>query len=146
GLASPPFYHADGIANLRDLGGYAISATTSLRRNFLYRSATLSRATPQGAKTLVDRLGITTIYDFRSNAEAIQYPSYDVPGTTRRHVPVFKDQDASPDGLTLRYRDYTSPDGPMGFMRAYMHIMINGAGAYRAIFEHIRDRPTEPLL
>src|SRR5436190_8079262 len=113
GLVSPPFYHVDGIVNLRDLGGYAISSTTSLRRNFLYRSATLSRATPAGAKTLVDRLGITTIYDLRSNLETVRSPSYDVPGTTRVHVPVFKDQDASPDGLSLRYRDYTSPDGPM---------------------------------
>jgi protein tyrosine/serine phosphatase len=146
GLSFSPFYHADGIANLRDLGGYAISPTTSLRRNFLYRSAHLSRVTPEGAKTLVDQLGVTTIYDFRSNAEVIRSPSCNVPGATRLHVPIFKDQDASPNGLSLRYRDYISQDGPMGFMRAYTAILVNGATAYRTIFEHIRDRPTEPLL
>ncbi|KAK2759303.1 hypothetical protein FQN53_008082 [Emmonsiellopsis sp. PD_33] len=146
-LPSPPFHHADGIANLRDLGGYAISPTTSVRLNYLFRSATLSNTTPSGAAFLTDSLGITTIYDFRSLIESERSPSADIPKATRRHVPVFKDQDASPEGLALRIKDYSSPDGPQGFLRAYMEILRGGAHlAFRAVFEHIRDRPKEPLL
>ncbi|OJD13811.1 hypothetical protein AJ78_05768 [Emergomyces pasteurianus Ep9510] len=146
-LPSPPFYIADGIANLRDLGGYAISPTSSVRCNYLFRSATLSNTTPEGARFITDKLGITTIYDFRSIMECERAPSIDIPGTTRLHVPVFKDQDASPEGLALRYKDYSSSDGPQGFMRAYAEILRAGAtGAFRAVFEHIRDRHEEPLL
>ncbi|OJD27600.1 hypothetical protein ACJ73_01003 [Blastomyces percursus] len=147
-LPSPPFHFANGIANLRDLGGYAISPTTSVRRNFIFRCATLSNTTPEGANYLTSKLGITTIYDFRSIPECERSPSADIPGTTRRHVPVFKDQDASPEGLALRYKNYASSDGPQGFMRAYAEILRAGAvgGAFRAVFEHIRDRAEEPLL
>ncbi|EEP78834.1 predicted protein [Uncinocarpus reesii 1704] len=146
-LRSPPFYSADGIVNLRDVGGYAVSSTSSVRRNFVYRSAHLSRATSEGARALVEQLGITKIYDFRSVPETIKNPSCEIPGAERLHVPVFTDQDASPENLALRYRHYASADGPKAFMHAYKEILRSGAnGAYRAVFEHIRDRPTEPLL
>ncbi|KKZ63688.1 hypothetical protein EMCG_01995 [[Emmonsia] crescens] len=146
-LPSPPFYFADGIANLRDLGGYSISPTSSVRRNYLFRSASLSNTTLEGANFLTDKLGIATIYDFRSIIECERSPSFDIPGSIRRHVPVFKDQDASPEGLALRYKDYSASDGSQGFMRAYAEILRAGAaGAFRAVFEHIRDRPEEPLL
>ncbi|PGH12305.1 hypothetical protein AJ79_04371 [Helicocarpus griseus UAMH5409] len=146
-LPSPPFHVAEGIANLRDLGGYAISPTTSVRRNFLFRSASLSKTTPEGATFLSSKLGVTTIYDFRSVIESERSPSLDIPGTVRRHVPVFRDQDASPESLALRYKDYASSEGPQGFMRAYTEILRAGAkGAFRTVFEHIRDKPEEPLL
>ncbi|EEH32984.2 hypothetical protein PAAG_04037 [Paracoccidioides lutzii Pb01] len=146
-LPSPPFYFADGIANLRDLGGYAISPTCSVRRNYLFRCATLSDTTPEGASFLADKLGITTIYDFRSIIESERSPSVEIAGTTRHHVPVFRDQDASPERLALRYKDYASSVGPQGFMRAYAEILRAGsASAFRAVFEHIRDRSEEPLL
>ncbi|PGH05945.1 hypothetical protein AJ80_08257 [Polytolypa hystricis UAMH7299] len=147
-LPSPPFHFAEGISNLRDLGGYAISPTSSVRRGFLYRSARLSTVTPAGATYIVENLGIKTVYDLRSALESEKSPSYEFPSTTRRHVPVFMDQDASPEGLALRYVDYASEDGAAGFMRAYREILRGGAsgGAYRSMFEHIRDQPDVPLL
>ncbi|EEH02855.1 conserved hypothetical protein [Histoplasma capsulatum G186AR] len=147
-LPCSPFYNVDGIANLRDLGGYAISPATSVRRNYIFRSASLSHTTPKGANLLTGKLGIAMIYDFRSIPECERSPSFDIPGTTRLHVPIFKDQDASPEGLALRYKNYASSDGPRGFVRAYAEILRAWAagGAFRAVFEHIRDRSEEPLL
>ncbi|KAF3480095.1 uncharacterized protein GIQ15_05442 [Arthroderma uncinatum] len=146
-LPSPPFYAIDGVYNLRDIGGYAVSPTTSVRRNFIYRSAHLAGITPAGCKAIVDKLGITYIYDFRSDLEIARYPLVDIPGTTRRYVPVFRNQDASPASLALRYKDYSAADGAEGFIRAYKEILRTGAeSAYKIVFEHIRDQPTEPLL
>ncbi|DAA77213.1 TPA_exp: Uncharacterized protein A8136_6473 [Trichophyton benhamiae CBS 112371] len=146
-LPSPPFYAVEGVNNLRDVGGYTVSPTTSVRRNFIYRSAHLSSVTPTGAKTLVDELGISYIYDFRSEVEIARYPLVDIPGTTFTHVPVFKDQDASPANLALRYKDYAADEGPAGFIRAYKDILVSGAKfAYKVVFEHIRDQPTQSLL
>lgn len=147
-LPSPPFHHIGGINNLRDVGGYAISPTCSVRRGFIYRSAHLCEPTPIGARDVVDKLGIKAIYDFRSDPEDLRSPSCDIPGTERKHVPVFRDQDASPDSLALRYSNYASVDGPAGFARAYREILRGAAqtGAYRTVFEHIRDRPWDPLL
>ncbi|KAI1922761.1 hypothetical protein LOZ58_001990 [Ophidiomyces ophidiicola] len=146
-LPSPPFHTAKGINNLRDVGGYAVSPTVSVRRNFIYRSAHLSQATPEAAGVLVQQLGIVKIYDFRSHPETIKSPSRDIPGAERLHVPVFTDQDASPEKLALRYQHYASVEGPRAFLHAYKEILRSGAdGAYRVVFEHIRDRPTEPLL
>lgn len=147
-LPSPPFYSAEGIYNLRDVGGYAVSSTTFVRSNFIYRSAHLSNATPEGAHVLTKQLGITKIYDFRSIPETLKSPSCDIPGTERIHVPVFSDQDASPEQLALRYQHYASAEGPRAFVHAYKSILTSAAegGAYRTVFEHIRDRPREPLL
>ncbi|EFR01437.1 hypothetical protein MGYG_04444 [Nannizzia gypsea CBS 118893] len=146
-LPSPPFYAVEGVNNLRDVGGYTVSPTTSVRRNFIYRSAHLSSVTPTGAKTLVDELGISYIYDFRSDVEIDRYPLVDIPGTTCAHVPVFKDQDASPANLALRYKDYATDEWPAGFIRAYKDILASGAKfAFKVVFEHIRDQPTQSLL
>ena len=148
-LPSPPFHHIEGINNFRDVGGYAISPTSSVRCGFLFRSAHLCSPTTEGAKALVEKLGIKAIYDFRSDPESINAPSYDFPGTTRKHVPVFRDQDASPDRLALRYSHYSSAEeGAAGFLRAYREILRSApeTGSFRTVFEHIRDRPDEPLL
>ncbi|EAS31306.3 uncharacterized protein CIMG_06785 [Coccidioides immitis RS] len=146
-LPSPPFYIADGISNLRDVGGYAISSTASVRRNFIYRSAHLSRATPEGAKVLAQQLGISKIFDFRSVPETLKNPSCEIPGAERLHVPVFTDQDASPESLALRYKHYASEEGPKAFMHAYKEILQSGASnAFKTVFEHIRDQPNQPLL
>ncbi|KAK2750433.1 hypothetical protein FQN57_003913 [Myotisia sp. PD_48] len=146
-IPSPPFIEVDGIYNLRDLGGYAINSTTSIRRNFIYRSAHLSSVTATGSKALVDQLGVRRIYDFRSLGEAEKTPSVEIEGALRCHVPVFRDIDASPEGLALRYGHYTSPNGVEGFVKAYSEISQAAAKhAFKVTFEHIRDRPTEALL
>lgn len=61
-------------------------------------------------------------------------------------MPIFKDTDYSPEAIALRYKDYTSNDGTEGFQRAYADILEHGAGSYRTILLHLRDKPHEPCL
>lgn len=146
-LPTPPFIILPGIDNLRDIGGYPIAPKGSVRRGFLYRSAHLASLTDETATALAKDLGIKTIYDFRSNTENERVPSCDVPGVTRVHIPVFPEKDASPEAIALRFQNYSSSESSAGYVRAYSEILSEGAKkAYRLVFEHIRDKPDEPLL
>ena len=161
-LPSPPFIPVEGVPNFRELGGYAGSGsnggTTSLRRNYLFRCATLAQITPAGTTTLTQHLNIHTLYDLRSQPEinsALKSAGpggLDIPGVTRHFVPVYKDEDYSPEALGRKYAMYTAADEDpahgysAGFVRAYRDIAQHAGPAYRKILEHVRDRPAEPLV
>ncbi|KAI5293890.1 hypothetical protein KEM52_005047 [Ascosphaera acerosa] len=146
-LPAPPFIDLEGIDNLRDLGGYPITPTGSVRRGFLYRSAHLGTLTEETTQALVEDLGIRWIYDFRSTAENERLPSCEVVGATRVALPVFPEKDTSPEAIALRFQNYSSSERSAGYVRAYKEILTEGAKhAYKVVFEHIRDRPEEPLL
>ncbi|TKX27219.1 protein tyrosine phosphatase-like protein 2 [Elsinoe australis] len=72
-LPSPPFIHCPGLANLRDIGGYALRSPSrptarSVRRGLLFRSADPTRVTPEGLDVLTSlRLG--KAFDLRSIPE-----------------------------------------------------------------------------
>ena len=113
-LPSPPFIEVAGIPNFRDLGGYPVSsrASHSIRRDHIYRCAEPSKITEDGISTM-RKLGITHMYDLRSKieiqgAEAAGRGSVvEWDGCSRVFVPVFTDQDYSPEKLALRYKDYS---------------------------------------
>lgn len=144
----PPWKSVPGIYNFRDLGGYPIQGSTgSVRRNLIYRAAEPSRVTADGMTTLVANLHVSSTYDLRSNPEieslADTCPIVEIPGTTRYFVPVFEEDDLSPEALAKRYTSYTSGD----LTAAYRSILTAGAlFAYRTIFKHLLERPTEPLV
>ena len=158
-LPSPPFIPIEGVPNFRELGGYACSSPgTSLRRNYLFRCATLAQITPAGTTTLTQHLNIRSLYDLRSQPELNSVlktagpNGLDVPGITRHFVPVYRDEDYSPVALGKKYAMYTAPDEDpghgysAGFVRAYRDIAQHAGPAYRKILEHVRDRPEEPLI
>jgi hypothetical protein len=112
-LPSPPFITVAGIPNFRDLGGYPISASKShsVRRAVVYRCGEPSMVTEDGITTM-QQLGITHIYDLRSNNEIERNQAagrggvVEWDGTQRVFVPVFSDQDYSPEKLAIRYNHY----------------------------------------
>jgi Tyrosine phosphatase family len=112
-LSSPPFVSISGIHNFRDLGGYAVSPTLSVRRNVIYRCGEPSKVTPNGIETLKS-LGVTHIYDLRSKVEIDRNKDASLggikewDGCERVFAPVFIDQDYSPENLALRFKDYAS--------------------------------------
>jgi protein tyrosine/serine phosphatase len=109
----PPFITVAGIPNFRDLGGYPISypANHSVRREVIYRCGEPSQATKDGIST-INRLGITHIYDLRSNPEIQRNIDsgrggvVEWDGCERVFVPVFAEQDYSPEKIALRFSDY----------------------------------------
>lgn len=113
-LPSPPFVDVAGIPNFRDIGGYPLSnrSNSSVRRDIIYRCAEPSKITPEGVSTL-QKLGITHIYDLRSNVEIQRAQAagrggvVELAGCSRVFVPVFTDQDYSPEQLAIRYKEYT---------------------------------------
>lgn len=161
-LPSPPFIPVEGVPNFRELGGYdCASDSTSavvLRRHYLFRCATLAQITPQGTHTLTHDLNINTLYDLRSQPEINSVlktagpAGLEVAGVTRHFTPVYKDEDYSPVALARKYAMYTAPDEDpahgysAGFVHAYRDIAQHAGPAYRTILEHVRDRPTEPLI
>jgi protein tyrosine/serine phosphatase len=147
---SPPFVHVDGIPNFRDIGGYSITDSSSTRRGFIFRSALPTRVTADGIKTLTQDLGVHTIYDLRSNVELRKDNAPNLltsaEDITVLHRPVFPETDASPKALAKRWANYMLDNGTEGFVAAYAEILQDGAGAYKAIFEHVRDHPEKPFL
>jgi protein tyrosine/serine phosphatase len=157
-VPSPPFINVEGVPNFRDIGGYAVSTdgASSVRRGFVYRSAIPTKITARGVNTLVQDLKVRSIYDLRSNAErrrdSASSPLLSPNGDGENgpvqlyHIPVFEETDLSPAQLAKRYAGYMSDQGSEGFVYAYREILNEGVNAYRRIFEHVRDRPTEPFL
>jgi protein tyrosine/serine phosphatase len=155
---SPPFIHVEGVPNFRDLGGYPCHPPSShfppnksyITRPFtLFRSAQLTGITPNGAVILSKHLKVRRLYDLRSEREitkgAQNTNSADINGVVTVFVPVFRDQDYSPEGLARKHKNYTDPDEEeghgysTGFIRAYRDIFVNAGPAYKTILEHIRD-------
>lgn len=102
----------DGIANLRDFGGYPTRDGKRVRRGVMYRSADLSPAPESSFHALHWELGVSHIHDLRSNPELAKKP-YDVPEklalggkVIRYHTPVNKEEDYSPEALALRFGLY----------------------------------------
>ncbi|KAK3337538.1 tyrosine phosphatase family-domain-containing protein [Cercophora scortea] len=157
---SPPFVHAAGLANLRDIGGYPIDAQPgkAVRRGVIFRAAEPSRLEPDGVAVL-QRLGITHVYDLRSEQEfarsssaSQQSPDEAWEGATRIFAPVFRDQDYSPEALAVRFNHYST--GTEGFVKAYATILDAAGGPdnkhapFKRIVEHLASptAPPSPLL
>lgn len=155
---SPPFIHVEGVPNFRDLGGYPCRPPSShfppnqsyvTRPLTLFRSAQLTGITPNATQTLSRELKVRRLYDLRSEGEVNNQSRNSKPaavdGVERIFVPVFREQDYSPEWWARKYKNYTDPDEDeshgysAGFVRAYRDIFVNAGPAYRRIFEHIRD-------
>lgn len=55
----------DGLLHFRDVGGLPAADGRSVRRGLLYRSDTPQFLSPEGARHLIDELGIRTVIDLR---------------------------------------------------------------------------------
>ncbi|CZR62857.1 related to protein-tyrosine phosphatase [Phialocephala subalpina] len=148
----PPFIEVAGIPNFRDVGGYKVASPEnhSIRREVIYRCGEPSQVTKDGVDTM-KRLGITHIYDLRSipeierNKAAGRGGIVEWEGCERVFVPVFKDQDYSPEALATRLQDYAD-GGPEGFTRAYTDILNNAPPSYKTILMHLANEPEKPLI
>lgn len=114
-LPSPPFVSIPGLDNLRDAGGYPIAGQPgkAVKRGIVFRAAEPSKVDEAGATILTEQLGITHIYDLRSQVEIAKQPdlAWDAGGRAKRvFVPVFTDKDYSPEALAVRFGNYS--DGP----------------------------------
>ncbi|CDO73781.1 hypothetical protein BN946_scf185015.g109 [Trametes cinnabarina] len=116
-LSRPPFVTIPGVVNVRDLGSYPTSSPGLVTRpGLVYRSGEISHITPEGMQKL-RQLGITTIYDLRSETEMHRYetPIPTIEGVEVVHIPVFKTEDYSPEAMAKRFELYASGKTETGF-------------------------------
>lgn len=174
-ILEPPFVHVQGVSNFRSIGGYPIESSISsadakrsrcsTRHHFIYRSADPCYITPAG-RSQVTALGITTVYDLRSQPEVDKQtgiePSSAAPiaeGVVRCFIPVFAHEDWSPEAIAERHLTYADSSGSSGssgsqsgsrsatgYARAYSEMLERGGSAFREILLHVRDRPGETFL
>ncbi len=82
----------EAISNFRDLGGYPTENGQPVKWGVLYRSATLAESTPGDLQNL-SRLQLSTVIDFRSQAEKDEEPNRlpDPPGFRVVEIPMLDD-------------------------------------------------------
>ncbi len=110
------FINIEAVRNFRDIGGHAISCGVSVRRKLVYRSGYLDDLTEAG-RLQIQKLGIKKIFDLRSflevgrsKREDGQYECWlaSSDGPERIVVPVFRDEDFTPEAMAVRFKDYAS--------------------------------------
>jgi hypothetical protein len=126
----------EGVSNFRDLGGWQTNSSDYVIPDRIYRCADLSNITDLGRKEL-QQLRITKVYDLRSVPEITKNGVGRIDGVEWIHVPVFREEDYSPEKMAIRWGYYTS--GLEGFVMAYTGILQNGGHPFGLILRHLRD-------
>lgn len=117
-LSRPPFVTIQGVFNVRDLGNLPSTYRPGeiTRSNFIFRSAEVSGITDEGVyferndyllshhiegKAQLKGLGITTVFDLRSDIEMLKYnaPIPVIDGISILRAPIFKEEDYSPETM-----------------------------------------------
>jgi protein-tyrosine phosphatase len=91
----------DGVANLRDVGGYQTANGRRIRMGLLYRSTALDRASDADVSRLRER-GIRTVFDLRTAAEREAAPDRDLGGATTVNLDVMADAPGAPPARIAR--------------------------------------------
>lgn len=136
-ISLPPFITVPGVSNFRNLS----HGNNNLRLDCVYRSGNLSDITEEGKLILVNKLGITTIFDLRSESEREKAPSPQIDGIETIWMPY----GARPTSVSLR--DFLGDDqGAEGFVKMYTGILDASAPAFGQVFKHIRDCHDDPFV
>ena len=85
---------AEGIMNLRDLGGLPTIDGRKVKKGLLFRSGKLTDATESDKTMLAGRLHIGTVIDFRMEDETQQSPDPEIPGVENVYIKVFQTESA----------------------------------------------------
>ena len=108
--APPRWICVPGISNVRDVGGWPIDAASRVRQDLLFRSSELNThimVSAEGARVLVEDLGIRTDLDLRGTADDENpAPALDTAGVTG-HCPLYA------------YKDIFTPTGMASIRRAF---------------------------
>ncbi|GKT40367.1 tyrosine-protein phosphatase [Colletotrichum spaethianum] len=135
-LSKPPFLSVPGTFNTRDIGQVPGSA---IRPGLAFRTGSLESLSKDGENVITQQLGIKRIFDLRSEKERIKYPEPEIPEVENEWIP-------NSYINTVDVKDFASGGGEEGYCKMYMDIMEVYAPTFKAVLEHVRDRPNEPFL
>jgi pimeloyl-ACP methyl ester carboxylesterase len=146
----PRWKQIEGVSNFRDIGGWKIYNPTFpdssnphnkyfVKPNVAFRCANMTNITKNGLAKLQD-LGVKAVFDLRSDGECIRNgvpDGFAEVGIKRYHVPVFTNDDYSPQSVVVKYSNLMTCWST--FVNVYENILILGTTAFKTIFEYIRD-------
>lgn len=146
---------APGIPNLRDVGGYPTTNGRRVRLGLLYRSTALGRAGDDDL-TVLENLGLRTVFDLRTEAERTASPDPVLTGVREIDLDVLADQpesaaaripklssDAAAIAAALSKTDMTTV-----FDHIYRGLITlpSASAAYRDLFLALSDENALPAL
>ena len=127
----------EGVSNFRDLGGWQTTNHADyVKAHRIFRCADLSNITEAGKKAL-SSLQVSKVFDLRSVPEITKNGVGRIDGVEWIHVPVFREEDYSPEKMAIRWGYYTS--GLDGFVSAYTGILQHGREPFGTILRQLRD-------
>ena len=126
----------EGVSNFRDLGGWQTNHADYVKAHRIFRCADLSHITDAGKKALRS-LKVKKVFDLRSVPEITKNGVGRIDGVEWIHVPVFREEDYSPEKMAIRWGYYTS--GLDGFISAYTGILQHGREPFGTILRQLRD-------
>jgi hypothetical protein len=133
-LASPPFLASKVLVNARDLGA---TPGSPIKPNWIYRSGTLEKlSTHREAMPALKR-----IFDLRTDTEHGHFgkdPQLD--GVENVWFP------PAGDDTQIDVGDFVEGGGEMGVEKGYLSYLSLYVRTFRAVLEHVRDRPGEAIL
>jgi rhodanese-related sulfurtransferase len=146
----PRWKQIEGVSNFRDIGGWKIYNPTFpessashnkyyVKPNVAYRCANMTNITKNGLSKL-QGLGVKAVFDLRSDGECVRDgipDGFAQVGIKRYHVPVFTNDDYSPQSVAIKYSNLMTCWST--YVNVYENILTLGAAAFKAIFEYIRD-------
>ncbi|KAI6090511.1 protein-tyrosine phosphatase-like protein [Hypoxylon rubiginosum] len=136
-LTNPPFVFVDGTFNTRDLG---LVPGSPLRAGFAFRSGALFQLTDNGKAVLEGKLGVRRVFDLRSPEERGAAPDPPLDGVENTWI-----QSARPDS-TPDLDHFVAGEGEDGYREMYLEVIDVYRDSWKAILEHVRDRPDDPFL
>lgn len=136
-ITNPPFVFVDGSFNTRDLG---LVPDSPIRAGFIYRSGALTTLTDNGKAVMAGKLGIKRVFDIRSPEEREKGPDPEIEGVENTWH-----RNARPDS-TPDLDKFVSGVGEAGYEDMYLEVIDVYSAAWKDILEHIRDRPSDPLM
>ncbi|KAK1654664.1 protein-tyrosine phosphatase-like protein [Colletotrichum phormii] len=136
-LSAPPFIPVPELINIRDLGAVPGSG---VRPGLVYCCGMLETATqnPQALEWLA--ANVKHVFDVRTSAEREKHPAPEVKGVANTWLESAGVH--SPPDLD----DFVEAGGEVGLRKEYLKVLNLYGPIYRAILEHVREKPEEPFL
>ncbi|TDZ46129.1 Tyrosine-protein phosphatase [Colletotrichum trifolii] len=135
-LAKPPFISVPGTFNTRDIG---LVPGSAIKPGFVFRTASLEALGDTGKTIISGTLGVRRIFDLRSRDERLKSPEPAVPGVENNWIPQSYNN-------SVDFRDFVAGGGEEGYCKMYLNMMEFYAPTFKAVLEHVRDRPGDPFL
>ncbi|KAI1440560.1 protein-tyrosine phosphatase-like protein [Annulohypoxylon stygium] len=136
-LTQPPFVFVDGTFNTRDIG---LVPGSPLKPGYVFRSGALAQLSDNGKAVLGGKLGVKRVFDLRSPEERGQAPDPALEGVEYVWI-----ESARPDAA-IELDRFVKGQGEDGYRDMYLDVVDVYQESWKAILQHIRDRPADPFL